>query len=282
MPNRAGGIRARNNRGRRRRFVLAAAVLTAAIGAVLLPVRPQDARAEPVEVDLQLVLAVDVSSSMDREELEIQRSGYVAAIRDPLFAMAVRSGATGRVAVAYVEWAGPDFQVLTMPWQLIDGPDAARRFSDELARKPLTGGTNTSISRALLFSAALFSDLHYRTMRKVIDVSGDGPNTAGPHIAPTRDAVVAHGVTINALPLLRDPAPSEAVGDAELLRYFESCVIGGPLAFALPVRDPDGLVAGIRRKLILEVASAGLRLAPVVTAAWPQTDCLVGQREFYE
>ena len=277
MTDRARGTAARKEKRKHRLYQARTAALTVALGAVL-SVQSQRAQSEPIPVDVQLVLAVDVSSSMSREELEIQRSGYVAAIKDPLFVTAIQLGATGRIAVAYVEWAGPDFQVLTMPWQIIDNSETAQRFADDLAAKPLTGGTDTSISKALLFSASLLSKSSYQAMRKVIDVSGDGPNTTGPYIVPTRDAVIAEGITINALPLLLNPAPSEISGEVELMRYFESCVIGGPGAFAFPVRNTDGLVAGIKRKLILEVASAGPHLVTVSASDWTSADCRVGQR----
>lgn len=281
MSTQVRGTANRKTNQRRRSHLPRIAALAVAIGAIL-SFHPQQAQSEPVQVDLLLVLAVDVSSSMSREELEIQRSGYVTAIKDPLFVTAIQLGATGRIAVAFVEWAGPDFQVLTMPWQVIDSSQAAQRFADELTAKPLRGGTDTSISKALLFSAALLSDRSYQATRKVIDVSGDGPNTTGPYIVPARDSVVAEGITINALPLLLNPAPSEISGDAELLRYFESCVIGGPGAFAFPVRNTDGLVAGIRRKLILEVAWAEPHPVAVLASDWSPADCRAGQKEFYE
>ncbi len=241
-----------------------------------------EASPDSLGVDLQIVLAVDVSGSMDRRELEIQRTGYVSAIRDPLFVAAVRSGATGRIAMAYVEWAGPDFQVVAMPWTVIDGALTARRFSDELAARPILGGTDTSISAVLSFSAALHAEASFTAARKVIDVSGDGPNTAGPFVAPVRDSVVAKGITINALPLLLNPAPTQSTEGTDLLQYFEDCVIGGSSAFALPVHGPEGLVEGIRRKLILEVASSGPRLQPTRISARPRADCTLGQKDFYE
>lgn len=165
MTNNARGTTARKTKQKGRRYQLLIAGLTVATGAIL-SVHSQRAQSEPVQVDLQLVLAVDVSSSMSRQELEIQRSGYVAAIKDQLFVTAIQLGATGRIAVAYVEWAGPDFQVLTMPWRVIDSSQAAQRFANDLAAKPLTRGTDTSISKALLYSAALFSSPSYQPCAK--------------------------------------------------------------------------------------------------------------------
>lgn len=236
-----------------------------------------------IEVDVALVLAVDVSSSMDQAELELQRAGYVAAITDPAVVAAIEAGAVGRIAITYLEWAGPRDQVITVPWWIIDGPAAARGFADELADRPIHQGTDTSISAALRFAAALFDVSGASTARRVIDLSGDGPNTAGPTVAPMRDAVVAGGVVVNGLPLLLHPAPSDTGGAVDLSAYYRDCVTGGPEAFVLPVRERSGIVAGIRRKLVLEIALALPRLMPA--AAMAQTiaaDCTAGQKEVYE
>lgn len=233
-------------------------------------------------VDLELVLAVDVSSSMDMAELELQRAGYVAAITDPAVIAAIEYGPTGRIALSYVEWAGPSYQILTMPWQIIDGAASARRFADQLAAQPILRQTDTSISAALLFSAAQFASNGFYADRQVIDISGDGPNTAGPHIVPTRDAVVEQGIVINGLPLILAPAPIDPNSAITLADYYRDCVIGGPAAFLLPVQAHSGIVVGIRRKLILEVAMAQMPLAPVAANAAVQTDCTLGQKDFYE
>jgi Protein of unknown function (DUF1194) len=179
------------------------------------------ARAEPMDsapaVDLELILAADVSGSMTKDELRIQREGYVNALRDVDVINATLSGTRGRIAVAYFEWASPDDQRLIMPWTVIDGPDSARSFADALNEQPLEtnfdvglkrGGT--SISGALFFSSRLLQSGGLRADRHVIDVSSDGPNNCGAPIAPIRDSVISRGATINGLAI----SPSKrAAGD---------------------------------------------------------------------
>ena len=138
------------------------------------------ARAD-TNVDLELVLAVDVSWSMDPEEQRLQRDGYVEAFRDPQIIKAIQSGPQGRIAVTYVEWAGPDIQFVVVPWMLIDGAKAAQGWPTRLAERQISRHRMTSISSALQFSARQFDASPYRGLRRVIDVSGDGPNNSGPH-----------------------------------------------------------------------------------------------------
>ena len=179
------------------------------------------AEARDVAVDLELVLAVDVSGSIDARENMVQREGYLAAIRSPEFAAAVRAGVHGSIRLAYVEWAGEKAQRLAVPWRVIDGPEAAQAFASELAAQSVTRfRQGTSISSVLRFSAGLFEG---GGARRVIDISGDGPNNAGGNVTVARDAVVAEGIVINGLPVLIDPSPNFPAID----RYYADCVIGG-------------------------------------------------------
>lgn len=264
--------------GMRRR----AGALTVILGGLFCIGMSSAGRAAPVDVDLQLILAVDVSASMDLDELRVQREGYVAAISDPQIGTAIKSGFRGRIALAYVEWAGPAYQVVTMPWRVIDGAEAARRFADELAAKPILRETNTSISALLLRAATLFDDGAFRGGRRVIDVSGDGPNTTGALVAAVRDRVVSRGIVVNGLPLLLHPAPGNLADATDLVAYYEDCVTGGPGAFVLPVREMSNIAAGIRRKLILEIAGLPPRLVPAAAHTRPRADCSLGQKDFYE
>ena len=158
------------------------------------------AEARAAAADLELVLAVDVSGSIDARESALQREGYLAAIRSPEFAAAVRAGSLGKIRLAYVEWAGEAAQQVIVPWRMIDGPEAAQAFANELAGQPAARfRRGTSISSALRFSAGLFEG---GGTRRVIDVSGDGPNNAGGMVTVARDAVVAQGIVINGLPML--------------------------------------------------------------------------------
>ena len=146
---------------------------------------------DAIEVDLELVLAVDVSGSMDDEEHAVQRAGYVDAIGHPDFIRAIAAGAYQRIAVTYVEWAGSSLQETVMPWRLIDGQASAGAFADELAARPITYIRGTSISGALVYATALFNNNGFDGFRKVIDVSGDGPNNSGGFIEAARDRAVA-------------------------------------------------------------------------------------------
>jgi hypothetical protein len=240
---------------------------------------------EPDYVDLELVLAVDVSRSMDRLEQEIQRAGYVAAFRHPQVLQAITGGLHGRIAVLYLEWAGSDLQEVVVPWTLVDGPGSAADFADRLEAAPLRDATRTSISGGLAFAARRFAESGVFGLRRVIDLSGDGPNNMGPPVTAVRDELVAQGITINGLPRLISGGGGFL--DIELLDlYYEDCVIGGPGAFLVPVTDLAHFGSAIRRKLILEIAGPpsarppGVQPAAArrVQAERPPVDCLIGER----
>jgi len=226
-----------------------------------------------IEVDLELVLAVDVSGSMDDEEHAVQRAGYVAAIAHPDFVRAIRTGAYQRVVLTYVEWAGSTLQAVVMPWRLIEGEASARAFAADLAARPITNIRGTSISGALVYSTALFDGNGYNGLRKVIDVSGDGPNRSGIAVDLARDLAVGRGIVINGLPIMIRPSRSFVSLD----RYYTDCVIGGPGAFVLPVKKPEEVAEAIRRKLILDIAARpGSAVTPV--QATEPVDCQIGER----
>jgi len=249
---------------------------------LVLGLLPQAAPAQQVTVDLALVLAVDVSSSMTTEELALQRSGYVTALSDPKVAEALIGGPLHRIALSYVEWADPAMQVVTMNWHIIDSREAAVAFTAELAGKPLVGGTNTSISAALNFSAALFETLPVQAEKWIIDISGDGPNSAGAHVAPTRDRIVARDIVINGIAILIDPAPLDTATGATLTGYYQDCVIGGPGAFVVSAASMSGIADAIRRKLVREVAADTDVAGVIYVAAEKPADCTLGQKDFYE
>lgn len=236
------------------------------------------ARAADTPVDVELILAVDMSGSMDVQEQEVQRNGYVEAIRHREFLNAVASGAYGQIAITYVEWAGPSSQVMVMPWRLINSAESANAFAGELAARPFARIRGTSISGALDFSRPLFNGNGFAGIRRVIDVSGDGPNNRGGPVQPSRDAVVADGIIINGLPIMIRPTP--AYGGLD--RYYTDCVIGGPGAFVLPVRKAEEMTEAIRRKLILEVASkpppAQDGAGVIRVQGEVPMDCMIGER----
>jgi Protein of unknown function (DUF1194) len=233
------------------------------------------AAAQPAPADLELVLAVDVSRSMDRNESALQRLGYVEAIRSADFAAAVAAGVHGRIRIAYVEWAGDGAQKIVVPWREIAGRDDAASFADALAAEPVAVfQRGTSISSALLFSAGMFGAEGGAT-RRVIDISGDGPNNEGIPAPVARDAVLASGIAINGLPVLIDPSRVSPALD----RYYAACVIGGEGAFSLPVRGKADFADSILRKLLREVLSAGDGYGTALAAADTPVDCLAGERE---
>jgi hypothetical protein len=233
-------------------------------------------------VDLELVLAVDVSWSMDYDEQRLQRLGYVEGFRHPEVIRAIESGGWGRIAVTYVEWAGAELQTTVIPWTLIDGPATAEAFATALQAAPIGRMRRTSISGALGFAATLFSQNEVEGVRRVVDVSGDGANNSGPPVAPVRDELVGQGVVINGLPIMiKESNPSGYFNLPDLDIYYEDCVIGGTGAFIVTVSDPQHFAVAIRRKLVLEIADRAPRPVPV---QWqrpePRIDCMIGERQW--
>ena len=252
-------------------------LLTALAGATVLVLAASSAAAE-LPVDLELVLAVDVSGSMDAQERALQRRGYAEAFRHPEVLTALRAGPYGRIAVAYVEWAGPHAQSTIVPWVLIEDAASAGRLASAIAAAPAPRMRGTSISGALAFAAPLFEANGYAGLRRAIDVSGDGANNSGAPLVPVRDAVVAAGIVINGLPVLIAPSLDRAVGGPDLAAYYRDCVIGGPGAFVIAVDEPGQLLETIRRKLVLEIAGLPARVEPAALTAAAEVDCLIGER----
>jgi hypothetical protein len=263
----------------------AATVLAFTLAAFAAPINPHLADNHPnaIPVDVELVLAVDVSYSMDPDEQALQREGYRLALTSKEFLSALREGANGKIAVTYLEWAGEYDQKVVMPWRLIDGPEAADAVSAELGAAPYRRASRTSISGGLHFAKGLFDNSGYHGLRRVIDVSGDGANNAGPLIAPTRDEVVASGITINGLPLMLK-RPYRGTMDIEHLDwYYEDCVIGGPGAFVVPIRERTQFIEATREKLVLEISGRqpSPRIVPVASKA-PRISCTIGETMWKE
>jgi len=253
-----------------------------ALGAMAAPRLAQplaDNSPTAVPVDVELVLAVDVSYSMDPEEQALQREGYIAGITSRDFMQALRSGQHGKVAVTYFEWAGPYDQKIVVPWRLIDGPEAADAFANELARAPYRRASRTSISGALSFAKPLFDGSGYRGFRRVVDVSGDGANNSGTFVTGARDDVLAAGMTINGLPIMLKRPNAFTMDIDNLDIYYEDCVIGGPGAFVVPIREREQFKEATRTKLVLEIAGRApqQRLVPVQARA-PRISCTIGEQ----
>ena len=208
-------------------------------------------------VDLLLVLAADVSSSVKKPEFRLQRSGYASAFADPRVFSAIRATATGRIGVAYVEWSGPWMQKLVIDWTLIGSAEAARRFSGRVMAAPRAfSKKSTSISAAIDFAAALLQRAPYRASRRIIDISGDGDNNSGRPVAAARDDAVRKGITINGLVILNMAAgpSSHSHPPGGLAKYYRRNVIGGAGAFVRAAEDYRSFDAALIRKLIREIA----------------------------
>jgi hypothetical protein len=259
----------------------AAVLLTVFLSAAAMAAVPRlaDTRSDAVPVDVELVIAVDVSYSMDPEEQKLQREGYVEALRSREFLHALHEGAHGKIAITYFEWAGQFDQKIIMPWRLIEGPESADAVAAEIAGAPYRRASRTSISGGLLFGSKLFESSGYRGTRRVIDVSGDGANNAGELIVPVRDGVLAQGITINGLPIMLK-RPNPGTMDIENLDvYYEDCVIGGPGAFVVPIHNTSQFIDATRTKLILEVAGRQPELCVIPASAdKPRISCTIGEQ----
>ncbi len=215
------------------------------------------ARAGEVAVDLELVLAVDVSGSVDEVEGELQRQGYLTALVDPRVIRTIRDGPHRRIAVTYIEWAGTDYQITVAKWAQIHDAKSAQAFVNAIAKVPVFSGPWTSISTAIDTAAAMFEGNGYRGTRRVIDISGDGPNNRGRPVALARDEAVKRGITINGLPIINDRVnPWGGPPSADLDIYYEEFVVGGPGAFIIRATTFKTFAAAILSKLIKEIAAA--------------------------
>ena len=244
---------------------------------VLLLLTLPAAAQEPREVDLELFLAVDVSRSMSPHELEIQRQGYAAALGSREVYDVIRGGLIGEIAVTYVEWAGAYSQKIVVPWTLIDSPEAAQEVARTITAHFDPSLRRTSISGALDYAAISVSDNDFKGLRRVIDVSGDGPNNMGDLVTHARDRVLERGIIINGLPLMTTDALSEMWGIPDLDVYYTECVIGGPGSFVLPVYEWKDFPAAIKRKLILEIAGHLPPAAPRIQKA-SSYNCRIGEQ----
>lgn len=226
------------------------------------------------EVDVELLLLVDVSRSMSTAELALQRQGYVAALRSDSVAAALGRALTGKIALAYVEWAGEKRQRIVQDWVLIKGRDDLLKVADVLENDRSTTQSRTSISGALRYGAAYLEANDFSGMRSVIDISGDGPNNQGGEVTATRNAVVARGITINGLPLMTQDGIFMRIPDLDA--YYENCVIGGPGAFLVPVSQWEDFGRAVIQKLVLEIAGGPPeRLIPAQATTY---DCQVGEK----
>lgn len=241
----------------RRRSLIATAGAAALAGAT----RPSRA-GEPV--DVALVLAVDVSRSIDEEEARLQREGYRSAVADPRVIEAIRGGMLGAVAIAYTEWAGIEYQRLVLPWTRIATVHDANTWAEALAQAPRNSLSWTSISGAIEHARRVMAECPFEATRRVIDISGDGVNNSGPPAELARDRAVAEGIVINGLPILNDRPTFGRPPPMPLDQYFHDSVIGGAGAFVIAAEDFESFGNAVRRKLIREIAG---RVGPAPRSA---------------
>jgi hypothetical protein len=222
---------------------------------------PASAAEDDMAVDLALVMAVDVSLSIDEKEAAIQRNGYIHALRDKRVADAIRSGPVGKIALTYVEWSSVYHQVQVIPWRVISDAKSANAFADELSKAPVKPGSTTSISGGIDFSVKLFGSSEFEAARKVIDVSGDGYSDYGRPVTVARDAAIKAGITINGLAVMNERPKWKQAAPNDLDNYYRDNVIGGPGSFYIAVRNLEDFSRSVLQKMVLEIA--GLPLEPV-------------------
>lgn len=220
-------------------------------------------------VDAELVLAVDISQSMDFDEHKLQRDGYAGAFRQSDVVAALTSGPDKRVAVTYVLWAADVPVEQALPWTVIDSSASAAAFAEQIRRLPLQGRKNSSISRALTEAGQLIDSNAYISSRQVIMLSGDGANAMGSPVTEARDAVVRRGKTIVGLPIMMG-RPKVYPDIDGLDRYFEQCVVGGVGGFSVSLTAAGQVSAALRRAVAGPAAPPPARDASV--------DCLAGEK----
>lgn len=211
------------------------------------------AQTAPTEVDIELVLALDISFSMDIEELELQREGYARAFRSAEVKRAIAGGQLGRIAVTIFDWAAYGDQRISIPWTLLDTPASIDAFADLIDAIPIRRASRTSISGAIDFGVALLQGNRFKGIRVVMDISGDGPNNSGRSVTEARDEALAKGITINGLPILLKRGGMGGIEDLD--EYYKTNVIGGPRAFMVQIRSREEFIPVIRTKLLLEIAN---------------------------
>jgi Protein of unknown function (DUF1194) len=259
------------------RWLVAILLVVAALGGPRIETRAQT----PVEVDVALVLAVDISYSMDLDELALQRRGYVEAFRSKVIHDAIARGALGKIAVTYFEWAGAGIQYQIAPWTIIDSPALAQNFAAVLEDAPLRRGRRTSISAAIDNSVKLLETSGVEALRQVMDISGDGPNNDGRPVTLARDQALAKGIRINGLPVMLKRPGYMDIEDLDV--YYEECVIGGQGSFLLTIREREQFSEAVRTKLVMEIADLKLDETPLIRKAQaraPRINCSVGERQW--
>ncbi len=243
-----------------------------------------DGAAAERAVDLELVLAVDISNSMDMEEAALVRQGFVRAFRHPDVIDAIQRGQLGRIAVTYVEWGHHQYQRTRVDWVEIADASSAAAFAEAVERSSVMLVEWTSISGAVAFGAQRFVGNGFRSERRIIDISGDGPNNKGPYVVAVRDRALADGIVINGLPIINDrPQVYGYPTFPDLDLYYEDCVIGGPGSFVVVADGFKDFARAVLRKLVTEIAGRTLPQNIIwLAAARPRPPCNAGEIQLQE
>jgi len=253
-----------------------------------------NAKDGPVKVDVELILAVDISFSMDPEEQRLQRAGYVEALKSQDFLRALKTGINGKIAITYFQWASNFDTNVLLPWTIIDGAASAEAVANKLEAAPYRRARRTSISGAIEKAMSLFEKNGFSGARRVIDISGDGTNNDGGPVNAARDVALRQGVVINGLPLMVRPSRWGYSDISNLDEYYEDCVTGGPGSFVIPIRDRSQFIRATRTKLVMEIASPLPAIqeqfrpddVPVLrvpaSLKRPRVSCLIGEQLWRE
>lgn len=228
------------------------------LAALLAPLHRGSKAVADEQVDLLLVLAADISRSVDAQKFKLQREGYAAALTNPKVVDAIRSVPSGRIAICFVEWSGLSAQAVVVDWAVVGSASEAKAFADRILEAPRQFMERTAIGSAIDYSVAQIERSPFKASRHVIDVSGDGTSNSGRSVVEARDAAVAKGITINGLAILSEvPLPSNPTHThppGGLLKYYQDNVIGGIGAFALAADGHEAFGQLIINKLIKEIA----------------------------
>jgi hypothetical protein len=255
------------------------------------PVSLLHAAGGKTEVDVELVLAVDVSYSMDMEEQRLQRDGYIQALTSPEVLQAIRGGQVGKIAVVYFEWAGSRLQRIVVPWQIIDSPESANAFVAKLTAAPISRWYRTSVSGAILFGTELLENNEFDALRRVIDISGDGANNDGIAVEIARDKALRAGIVINGLPIMINNGRRSVFDMDDLDDYYTDCVIGGPGAFMVAIKEREQFVQATRTKILREIAGLpdavplpdNARIVPANSdEPRKKVSCTIGERQWQD
>ena len=256
--------------------LIALAMSAASLLAIPSLVRADD---EKLAVDLVLALGVDISYSMDEEEQHLQRGGYIDALVSKAVLDAIAAGSHGRIAVSYYEWAGTSERRTIIPWTVIDGAATARQFTENLKSQPYRRASRTSVSGAIDYGVAMIDEAPFITQRKVIDISGDGPNNNGRPVEAAREEALAKDIVINGLPIIFQRRFNGSFDIDNLDEYYADCVVGGFGSFVIAIANQDQFTTATRQKLLREIASNDASPPPIIRIAdRPKTDCMVGEK----